>query len=315
MKRKKLKSKNRLLIILIFLCACYLGAYKFSQSSSVQGFINEIIEVSGPSTSFKDSSLEAPVIKGHAAILMNASTGEILMKQNADTTFPVASMSKMMTEYIVQEQVKNGNIDWDDQVVMSHSANNMDPQAVKIYVKDNDLLTVRDLYIAMVIYSANNATIALAEHIAGSERKFAILMNDKAQQMGLSSKTSFVNSTGLFNTDGSENVMTARDAALLASQLLSDFPDVLKTTKLLEYKLAYDGTTLKNSNEMLDPKNQNLYDNLVDGLKTGFTETAGYCFTGTAKKGDKRLISVVMGTKSGEARFHETQKLLSFGFE
>ncbi|WP_186321393.1 D-alanyl-D-alanine carboxypeptidase family protein [Bacillus sp. FJAT-22090] len=314
MKRRKLKRKTRLLIILISLCACYIGAYKFSQSNSVQGFINEIIEVSGPLTDFTDSSLEAPDIKGHAAILLNASTGEILMEQNADNPFPVASMSKMMTEYIVQEQIKNGSMDWDDLVVMSHAANNMDPQAVKIYVKENDLLTVRDLYNAMVIYSANNATIALAEHIAGSERKFAKLMNNKANKIGLSSKTNFVNSTGLFNTDGSENVMTARDAALLASQLLSDFPDVLNTTKMLEYKLAYDGTTLKNSNAMLDPQNRNLYDNLVDGLKTGFTETAGYCFTGTARKGDKRLISVVMGTKSDDARFLETQKLLSFGF-
>ncbi|WP_053589198.1 D-alanyl-D-alanine carboxypeptidase family protein [Bacillus sp. FJAT-22090] len=314
MNRRKLKRRSQLLIILIILIGCYAGAYNFSQSHQVQGFINEIIEVSGPSTTYIDSSLEA-TIKGHSAILLNASTEEILMEQDADIPFPVASMSKMMTEYLVLEQIENGNIEWDDPVVMSHSANNMDPRAVKIYVKDNDVLTVRDLYSAMVIYSANNATIALAEHIAGSEKKFAKLMNDKATKMGLSSKTNFVNSTGLFNTDGSENVMTAKDVALLANQLLRDFPDVIETTKLLEYKLAYDGTTLKNSNAMLDPENQDLYFNPVDGLKTGFTETAGYCFTGTAQKGDKRLISVVMGTKSDDARFLETRKLLSFGFE
>ncbi|MDI2588606.1 serine hydrolase [Psychrobacillus sp. NEAU-3TGS] len=181
MNRRKLKRKSQLLIILIILIGCYTGAYNFSQSHQVQGFINEIIEVSGPSTTYIDSSLEA-TIKGHSAILLNASTEEILMEQDADIPFPVASMSKMMTEYLVLEEIENGNIEWDDPVVMSHSANNMDPRAVKIYVKDDDVLTVRDLYSAMVIYSANNATIALAEHIAGSEKKFAKLMNDKAKK-------------------------------------------------------------------------------------------------------------------------------------
>ncbi|QUG43425.1 D-alanyl-D-alanine carboxypeptidase [Psychrobacillus sp. INOP01] len=315
MKRRKQKRKSQLLIILIIFSVCYLGAYKFSQSGQVQGFINEIIEVSGPSTTFIDSSLEAPTIKGQAAILMDASSGEILMKQDADIAFPVASMSKLMTEYIVQEQIQNKDMEWDDLVQISQSANNMDPQAVKIYVKDNDSLTVRDLYNAMVISSANNATRALAEHIAGTEKKFAKLMNNKAKEMGLSSKTNFVNSTGLLNIDGSENVMTAADVAGLAYQLLRNFPDVVETTNLLEYELAYDNTNLKNSNSMLYPENRDLYFNLVDGLKTGYTETAGYCFAGTAKQGDKRFISVVMGTKSDDARFRETHKLLSFGFE
>ncbi len=308
MKCRMLKRKSKLLIIVIVLIGCYVGAYKFNQK-------NEIKEIFGRSPAFIDSPLEAPTITGHSAILLNASTEEILMEQDADIPFPVASMSKMMTEYIVQKQINNGNLEWDDPVVMSHSANNMDSRAVKIYVKDNDVLTVRDLYSAMVIHSANNATIALAEHIAGSEKKFAKLMNDTAKKIGLSSKTKFVNSTGLSNTDGSENVMTAKDVALLANQLLRDYPDVIETTKLLEYKLAYDGTTLKNSNAMLYPENQDLYFKLVDGLKTGFTETAGYCFTGTAQSGDTRLISVVMGTKSDDARFLETHKLLSFGFE
>lgn len=315
MKRRKIKRKVNFFITLIILSVCYIGIYKFSQSSQVQSFMSEIIEVSGPSTTFIDSSLKAPNIKGQAAILMDASSGEILLKQDANSAFPVASMSKLMTEYIVQEQIQNGNIKWDDLVEISHSANNMDPQAVKIYVKDNDALTVRDLYSAMVISSANNATRALAEHIAGTEKRFAELMNKKAKEIGLSSKTNFVNSTGLVNTDGSENIMTAEDVAILAYQLLSDFPEVVETTNLLEYELAYDSTNLKNSNSMLYPENQDLYFNLVDGLKTGYTETAGYCFAGTAKQGDNRLISVVMGTKSDDARFRETYKLLSFGFE
>ncbi|MDI2588605.1 hypothetical protein OR571_16195 [Psychrobacillus sp. NEAU-3TGS] len=108
--------------------------------------------------------------------------------------------------------------------------------------------------------------------------------------MGLSSKTNFVNSTGLYNTDGSENIMTAKDVALLANQLLRDFPDVIETTKLLEYKLAYDGTTLKNSNAMLDPDNQDLYFNPVDGLKTGFTETAGIVLQELHKRGINDLF-------------------------
>ena len=310
--RRKLTRKSQLLLILILLVVGFAGVYSFSRNTPIQG---EKMEVPKLSTPFIDSSIDVPTIKGHSAILLNASTDEILMEQNADIPFPVASMSKMMTEYIVQEQITNGKLAWDDLITMSHHANDIDSRAVKIYVNEDDVLTVEDLYSAMVIHSANNATVALAEHIAGSEKRFAKLMNDTAKKMGLSSKTHFVNSTGLSNKDGSENMMTAKDAALLANALLQDFPDVLETTKLLEYKLAYDGTILRNSNAMLYPENQNVYYQPVDGLKTGFTETAGYCFTGTAQLGDTRLTSVVMGTKSEDARFLETHKLLSFGFK
>lgn len=293
-KARKLRVKSQLLIILVMMVGGYFGYYIFSLNNQY---------------------VDAPIIQGSSAILVDASSGKTLVAQDADIAFPVASMSKIMTEYIVQEQIEKAAIQWDEPVAISQSANNIDPKGVKIQVVTGDVLTVRDLYSAMVISSANNATKALAELISGTEETFAQLMNEKARELGLSDKTHFVNSTGLPNPEGPDNQMTAEDVAELAYQLLRDFPEVVETTKLKQYELAFDGTILENSNDMLFPVNQDLYFEEVDGLKTGFTDAAGYCFTGTAKQGDKRLISVVMGAVSGEARFIETHKLLSFGFK
>jgi D-alanyl-D-alanine carboxypeptidase len=312
MKGRKSKRRAKMLVILILLLGSYLGVNFFKQG--ILYVSSQLREVTGPSSKLVKPRLDAPTIEGHSAILMDASSGRTLMMQDADIAFPVASMSKMMTEYIVQEQVEKGTIHWDDQVEISKTANNIDPGGAKIYINENDVLTVRDLYSAMAVSSANNAAKALAEHIAGTEKKFAKIMNDKARKMSLSDRTNFVNATGLSNPDGSDNLMTAEDVAHLAYRLLHDFPEVVETTNLPQYELAFDGTILRNSNAMLYPENQDLYYELVDGLKTGFTESAGYCFTGTAKKGDKRLISVVMGAESDQARFLETYKLLSYGF-
>ncbi|MBE1555959.1 D-alanyl-D-alanine carboxypeptidase family protein [Sporosarcina limicola] len=313
MNGRKLRAKARLLIILIVLLGGCLGVYIFSPN--VQDLTKPAFKLAKQSLKVALPLQNSSIIKGNSAILIDASTGNVVVEQDADIAFPIASMSKIMTEYLVQEQIEDGTIHWDDQVQMTESANNIDSRASKIYVKPRDFLTIRDLYSAMVISSANNATKVLAEHIAGTEEEFARLMNDKAREMGLSDKTHFVNSTGLPNADHTENQMTAKDVAQLAYQLLLDFPEVVETTKLTKYRLAFDGTVLRNSNSMLFPENQDLYFEQVDGLKTGFTEAAGYCFTGTAKLGDKRLISVVMGAKSDEARFLETHKLFSFGFK
>lgn len=165
----------------------------------------------------------------------------------------------------------------------------------------------------MVISSANNAAVALAEHIAKTERDFVKIMNDKAKQLELSTHTNFVNATGLANEQNEESKMTALDVAKLVQKLLEHYPDVLEVTKLTSYELNHNGVILKTTNNMLYYGNTKLYFQGIDGLKTGFTDEAGYCFTGTAKKGGKRMITVVMGTRDNIERFTETKKLLAYG--
>lgn len=250
-------------------------------------------------------------IQAKAAILMDAESGKIIYKKNEDIPFAPASMSKMMTEYIVLEQIENGSLKWDDSVTISSNAANC--EGVKINVKDGDRLTVRELFHAMVISSANNAAIALAEHIAKSEKNFTLLMNEKAKQLQLSTQTRFVNATGLANEKNEESQMTALDAAKLAQHLIKNYPSILEITKLTSFNLR--GITVNTTNKMLYPSNRRLYFQGVDGLKTGFTDAAGYCFTGTAKLDGKRMISVVMGTSDRSKRFIETKKLFSYGFD
>lgn len=254
-----------------------------------------------------------PNINAKSAVLMNADTGEILYQKNEDVPLAAASMSKMMTQYLVLEQIEAGLLDWKEQVVIS--SRSVDSGGVKIDVELGDTLSVRDLFIATTVASANNAAVALAEHIAGSEEGFTKLMNEKAIEMDLSNATHFVNATGLENEqlDDAETQMSALDVATLSYHLLNDFPEVLEMTSLSRYQLNYDDMVLYSTNEMLETYSPFYFEG-VDGLKTGFTDEAGYCFAGTAQHGDTRLISVVMGTEDDEQRFIETKTLLSFGF-
>lgn len=257
--------------------------------------------------------VKGPTLQAKAAILMEASSGKILYKKNDNIPLAPASMSKMMTEYIVLERIYNGSLNWNDIVIISQNAVNS--EGVKIDVKVGEGLTVLDLFHAMVISSANNAAVALAEHIAKTERDFAKIMNDKAKQLKLSTHTNFVNATGLANEQNEESKMTALDVAKLAQKLLEHYPDVLEVTKLTSYELDHNGVILKTTNKMLYYGNTKLYFQGIDGLKTGFTDEAGYCFTGTAKKDGKRMITVVMGTRDNIERFTETKKLLAYGFQ
>lgn len=250
-------------------------------------------------------------IHAKAAILIDAQSGKILFKHNSEEPLPPASMSKMMTEYIVLEKIGDGAIGWDDLVTISRTA--AYKEGAKIDIHEGDTLTVRDLYSAVVVASANNAAVALAEHIAGSEEAFTQLMNAKAKALGLSLKTTFINATGL-DENGTSSLMTAEDVARLAKRLLDDYPEVLDTAHLAQYALNFDGSVLVSTNRMLAAGDPNVRFDGVDGLKTGFIDSAGYCFAGTAKRGEQRLISVVMGTPGDRERFVETKKLLSLGF-
>ncbi|WP_369900039.1 D-alanyl-D-alanine carboxypeptidase family protein [Bacillus manliponensis] len=256
--------------------------------------------------------MKEPTIEAESAVLIDMKSGEVVYKKNENMPLAPASMSKLMTEYIVLEKIEQGMLDWEDYVTVSeHAANS---EGVKIDVKAGDRLTVEELVHAMVISSANNAAIALAEHIAGSENEFTRLMNEEAERLQLSQHTRFVNATGLENERGEESKMTALDVAKLAKYLLNNYPAVVNITKLTSYELKSHHGTLTTTNKMLYPANRKLYFEGVDGLKTGFTDEAGYCFAGTAMQGDKRMISVVMGTSDGDKRFRESKKLFSYGF-
>ena len=266
-------------------------------------------------------------VEAGAAILVEADSGKILYQKNADELLAIASMTKMMSEYLVHEAVDKGKLKWDQKVKVSEYAYKVsqDRSLSNVPLENGGSYTVKELYEAMAIYSANGATIALAEAVAGKEADFVKMMNDQAKEFGLKNYK-FVNSTGLTNKDlkgqhpegttpDEENKMSARDVAILAQHLMQDFPKVLDTAKIPKKVFQEGGKypiQMDNWNWMLKGLVKQ-YEG-VDGLKTGHTPEAGYCFTGTAERNGMRLISVVINTSSNTSRFDETKKLFDYGF-
>lgn len=277
-----------------------------------------------PLTTHAESTLD---LNAESAILVDAGTGKVLFAKNADIALPPASMTKMMTEYLVLEAINEGKIDWDTTTQISDYAYKISANELFSGVgltQDKDY-AVRDLYNAMAVFSDNATTIALAELIAGSETEFVKMMNDKAEELGLS-EYKFVNSSGLDNdslgddmpkgTDpNASNLLSARSAAQLAYHLVNDFPEALEISSQTE--VEFEDYKIENLNWMLPHEAtflQSFHYEGVDGLKTGNTDLAGYTFTGTAERDGTRLITVVMKTGSKEERFRETAKLLDYGF-
>ncbi|MGG1401176.1 D-alanyl-D-alanine carboxypeptidase family protein [Bacillus salipaludis] len=278
---------------------------------------------------------QAPLkVNADSAIIVDGETGKVLYQQNADSLLGIASMSKMMTEYILLDAIKHGKVKWDQQYSVSELAYKISQNRnlSNVPLRRDGKYTVRELYQAMAIYSANAATIALAEVIAGSETNFVKMMNDKAKQLGLKNYK-FVNSTGLNNSDyfgqqpagtraDEENVMSSYSVAQLAFRLIHDFPDVLKTASIPTKKFREgtdDEIKMDNWNWML-PTLIYGYQGM-DGLKTGTTDFAGACFTGTAMRDGKRFITVVQNAKDAngatsdkKARFEETRKMMDYAF-
>ncbi|MCJ8008595.1 D-alanyl-D-alanine carboxypeptidase family protein [Lederbergia wuyishanensis] len=262
-------------------------------------------------------------INAKSAILIDARDGNILYEKNSDEPFPTASMSKMMTEFLVLEAIKEGKLEWDQSITVSDYAYTISntPGFASVYLKKDQLYTIRDLFYAMAIHSANGATIALAETVSGSEKNFVVKMNEKAKELGLNNSM-FVNSTGLNNNDLGEyrstgglndaNEMSARDLTILTKGLITQFPEILEISSTSNF--TFGGQTYINTNWMLAGNNEHVSFEGVDGLKTGFTDEAGYCFTGTVEKDDIRLISVIMGTGTSLERFVETKKLYEVSF-
>lgn len=259
-------------------------------------------------------------LDARTAILIDAESGEVLYAMKADDPVAPASVSKLMTELLVLEAVRNKEAGWDDQVAFSRYAVSL--PGAETGLSEGEDLPLSQVFEAMAIHSANDAAVAAAEFLAGSETQFVERMNKKAEQLGLSDKTRFMNASGLssvdliqFSSDAltGETEMTARDTAKLAAFLLREYPELLEVTGKRQVELNRKGTVLATTNWMLPGERYDYPGN--DGLKTGYTEAAGYCYTGTTMRDGKRLIAVVMGTPTIEARFTEAQKLFEYGFQ
>ena len=239
-----------------------------------------------------------------SAILIDNATGKVLFEKNADEKLAPASMTKIGSMLLIMEAIDNGNLSLDDQVTISEEAANMGGS--QVFLEAGEVYTVDALLKSVAVASGNDAVVALAEKIAGSQDEFVEMMNKRFKELG-ASNTNFVNAHGL---DAEGHYSTARDMAIIAMELL-------KHEKILEYTSIYEEYLEKNDGTKTWLVNTNklvrFYDG-VDGLKTGYTTTAGYCLTATAKKDNFRLISVVMGEESTESRSSDTVKMLNYGF-
>ena len=242
----------------------------------------------------------APKLQASGYLLVDATNGEILVEHNAEEPLPPASLTKMMTAYIAEREITEGRMSFDDQVPVSVKA--WKTGGSRMFIREGTEVRLEDLLRGIIIQSGNDASVAVAEYIAGSEDVFADVMNQTAISRGMTN-TQFKNATGL-PQEG--HYTTAKDLSILAARIIQDFPDTYPIYE--EKNFTYNGIKQANRNSLL------FRDPTVDGLKTGHTEEAGYCLVASAERDGFRLISVVMGTASEKAREQETTKLLQYGF-
>lgn len=246
----------------------------------------------------------APTIAAKGYLLIDFDSGKVLAENNSEQRLEPASLTKMMTSYVIGQEIKSGNLKPTDKVKISENAWSKNfPDSSKMFIEVGKEITVENLNRGIIVQSGNDACVAMAEHIAGSEGAFADLMNSWALQLGMDS-THFVNSHGL-HADG--HYTTAKDMATLAKALITDVPNEYRVYSEKSFK--FNGIVQYNRNGLLWDKSLN-----VDGIKTGHTNAAGYSLVSSATKDGMRLISVVMGTKSETARKVESKKLLNWGF-
>ena len=243
---------------------------------------------------------EAPSIAAKSYILMDHNSGIILAANNENEKRSPASLTKLMTSYVVFKRLKEEFITLDDEVKISEKA--WRTGGSKSFIEVGKMIKLEDLLKGMIIQSGNDASVALAEHVAGSEGTFVLFMNDYAQQLGMKNSR-FENASGLPHDD---QYTTAKDIALLSSAMIREFPVYYEWYSQKEF--TYNNITQTNRNKLL------FTDSTVDGLKTGWTQKAGYCLVTSANRVDMRLISVVLGSDSPAIRISETEKLLDYGF-
>lgn len=246
-----------------------------------------------------------PELAAKAYLLVDANSGAVLAEHNADMQLPPASLTKMMTAYVLAEEINAGRVKEDDMVRISENAWSQNPifnGSSLMWIEPGKDVSIADLQRGIIISSGNDSTLAVAEHIAGTEAVFAEMMNANAKRLGMKN-TFYVNSHGLPDP---AHLTTARDLAILAKAMINDHPEQYKIYKELEF--TYNNIRQYNRNTLL------LVDSSVDGLKTGHTKEAGYCLVASAERNGMRLISVVMGTESTKARKNDTAALFNYGF-
>lgn len=240
-----------------------------------------------------------------SGILIEANSGKVIYEKDKDKQVSIASMTKMVAQIIIMEELESKNIHLNDIVTVSRNASNMGGS--QIYLEEGEKITVEDLLKGISVASGNDATVAMAEYISGSEKKFVEKMNKKVKELGLKN-THFSNSTGL---DEKNHYSTAKDMAIIARELIVNHP------KILEFSSIYEDYLRENTNRKFWLVNTNKlirsYEG-ADGLKTGHTDNAGYCLAATAKRKNIRLIAIVLGEKDSKTRNKETTELLDYGF-
>jgi serine-type D-Ala-D-Ala carboxypeptidase (penicillin-binding protein 5/6) len=242
----------------------------------------------------------APLLPVKSYIVMDFDTGTVLADQNPDERVEPASITKVMSAYIAFHELRSGRLKLTDLVTISEKAWRM--EGSRMFAKVGDKIPVEQLILGIVVQSGNDSTIALAEHIAGSEEAFVAVMNSYAQKLGLTN-TKFVNAAGL---PAPEHYSSARDIANLARQIIEEFPEYYVWYSVREF--TWNKITQYNRNQLL------ARDSSVDGMKTGHTQSAGYCLVSSAKRNEMRLIAVVMGSESEALRTSQSQTVLNYGF-
>ncbi len=241
-----------------------------------------------------------PIIGAKSYLVIDSTTGQELASLDPDTPLAPASLTKIMTTYVVFHALKQGQVKLEDEVTISEKA--WRTEGSRMFVEVGTRVSIEDLLMGMIVQSGNDASVALAEHIAGTEIVFAELMNQYAEKLGMHS-SHFVNATGL---PANGHTTTARDLATLARAMISEFPEYYPWHAVKEY--TYNDIKQSNRNSLL------WRDASVDGIKTGHTDDAGYCLVSSAMRNDMRIVSVVMGTSSTKARTDGSQALLNYGF-
>lgn len=285
---KYLFNKVYFLVLLLSLC-CFAST----------GFAQEKITYSSKVVAVP-TDIAAPKIEATAWVLMEMNSGWIVSSNNADQPLPPASITKLMSNYVVYDQLEAGNINLEDEVSISEEA--WRAEGSRMFANVNSKVALKHLLKSTVIQSGNDAAIALAEHIGGTEAVFASLMNKAAKELGLTNSF-FMNSTGLPD-DG--HSMSAADIAVLSVAIIREFPDFYSW--YAEKSYTHNEITQYNRNKLL------WKDSSIDGLKTGHTEAAGYCLVGSAIRNDERWIAVVLGSQSQAVREQQVQSLLNYGF-
>ena len=241
-----------------------------------------------------------PTVAASGYLLIDIDSDQVLAAKNAEQRLEPASLTKIMTSYVLFREIASGSVKLSDEVLISEKA--WKTPGSRMFIEVNKRVSVEDLLKGMIIQSGNDASVALAEHVAGSEEAFANLMNDHARRLGLQD-THFVNATGLPDPD---HYTTPHDIVLVTEATIREFPELYKLYAIKEF--TFNDIRQHNRNNLL------WRDDSVDGVKTGHTEAAGYCLVASAKREGMRLVSVVMGTASEKARLDESLSLLNYGF-